>query len=144
MLFLYWLLCLQSKRAQDHKDHSGRQNNPLPQVWSNLIHSTGHIHWHVGVTQTSHKPDLSVELCRAARTGLLCSHQCYILHALEPPKELFFFHSSLDLPETLPDTTAFITVITDISTKWSISEPSYSAGPAAVKFPRGNEGILRT
>ena len=43
------------------------------------------------VIQNSHKPGLSVEPYKAARAGLICNHQHYISHALEAPKELFFY-----------------------------------------------------
>lgn len=42
------------------------------------------------VIQNSHKTGLSVESYKAGRTGLICSHQHYTMHALEAPKELFF------------------------------------------------------
>lgn len=96
------------------------------------------------VIQNSHKPGLSVEPYKATRTGLICSQQHYISHALEAPKELFSYIALWTLVKHCLDTTTFIIVITEISTKWRIFEPSYSADPAVVKFPRGNEGRLRT
>lgn len=61
----------------------------------------------------------------------------------EAPKELSFHIGLGTLVKTLPDTTTFIILITEISSKQSILEPSYSAVPGVLKFPRENEGRLR-
>lgn len=77
------------------------------------------------------------------RRGLIHSHQHYRSHAPRSPQRIILSYRSLDLSETLPDTTTFIILITEISSKQSILEPSYSAVPGVLKFPRGNEGRLR-
>lgn len=59
------------------------------------------------------------------------------------PQRTVHLYSSLVLSEILPNIIAFIIVIKEIHTKWSILEPSYSADWAVAKFPRGNEGKVR-
>lgn len=74
------------------------------------------------------------------RRGGTHSHQHYRSHALSSPWRIILSQGSLGLNEILPDTTTFIILITEISAKQRILEPSYSAVPGVLKFPRGNQG----